>query len=122
MTEPAAPALTDVTTLAGTAHADPLYPPDAPLIRVSAVQLSLVPTAGRALLRPQLSSWPGMQPARRVRRGRAGVLAQSCRGHAARPTRGFVRERRANKPCSLEPRIGAGHWLSCAIHASFVHW
>jgi len=36
MTENAAPTLTEVTTLAGTAHADPLYPPDAPLIRVSA--------------------------------------------------------------------------------------
>ncbi len=34
MTEPAAPASTEVTTLAGTAHANPLYPPDAPLIRV----------------------------------------------------------------------------------------
>jgi hypothetical protein len=33
MTEPAAPALTEVTTLAGTVHANPLYPPDAPLIR-----------------------------------------------------------------------------------------
>jgi hypothetical protein len=36
MTEPAAPTLTEITTLAGTAHADLLYPPDAPLIRVSA--------------------------------------------------------------------------------------
>jgi hypothetical protein len=36
MTESAAPALTEVTTLAGTAHANPLYPSDAPLIRVSA--------------------------------------------------------------------------------------
>jgi hypothetical protein len=36
MTESAAPTLTEVTTLAGTAHAIPLYPPDAPLIRVSA--------------------------------------------------------------------------------------
>jgi hypothetical protein len=36
MTESAAPALTEVTTLARTAHADALYPPDAPLIRVSA--------------------------------------------------------------------------------------
>jgi len=36
MTEPTAPALTEVTTLGGTAHADLLYPPDAPLIRVSA--------------------------------------------------------------------------------------
>ena len=35
MDESAAPTLTEVTTLAGTAHANPLYPPDAPLIRVS---------------------------------------------------------------------------------------
>jgi hypothetical protein len=35
MTESAAPTLTEVTTLAGTAHANPLYPPDTPLIRVS---------------------------------------------------------------------------------------
>ena len=35
MTEPAASALTEVTTLAGTVHANPLYPPDAPLIRAS---------------------------------------------------------------------------------------
>lgn len=35
MTESAAPTLTEVTTLAGTAHANPLYPRDAPLIRVS---------------------------------------------------------------------------------------
>jgi hypothetical protein len=35
MTEPATPTLTEVTTLAGTAHANPLYPPDTPLIRVS---------------------------------------------------------------------------------------
>ena len=35
MTEPAAPTLAEVTTLAATAHANPLYPPDAPLIRVS---------------------------------------------------------------------------------------
>ncbi len=35
MTESAAPTLTEVTTLAETAHANPLYPPDAPLIRVS---------------------------------------------------------------------------------------
>ena len=35
MTEPAAPTLIEVTTLTGTAHADSLYPPDAPLIRVS---------------------------------------------------------------------------------------
>jgi hypothetical protein len=36
MTESAAPTLTEVTTLALTAHANALYPPDAPLIRVSA--------------------------------------------------------------------------------------
>jgi hypothetical protein len=36
MTERAAPTLTEVTTLAGTAHANALYPPDAALIRVSA--------------------------------------------------------------------------------------
>jgi hypothetical protein len=36
MTESVAPTLTEVTTLAGTAHANRLYPPDAPLIRVSA--------------------------------------------------------------------------------------
>jgi hypothetical protein len=36
MTQSAAPTLTEVTTLAGTAHANPLYPPDSPLIRVSA--------------------------------------------------------------------------------------
>ena len=35
MIESAAPALTEITTLAGTAHANPMYPPDAPLIRVS---------------------------------------------------------------------------------------
>jgi hypothetical protein len=35
MTESAALTLTEVTTLAGTGHANPLYPPDAPLIRVS---------------------------------------------------------------------------------------
>ena len=35
MTESTAPALTEITTLAGTGHATPLYPPDAPLIRVS---------------------------------------------------------------------------------------
>jgi hypothetical protein len=34
MTESTAPALTEITTLAGTPHANPLYPPDAPLIRV----------------------------------------------------------------------------------------
>jgi hypothetical protein len=36
MTQSAAPTHTEVTTLAGTAHANPLYPPDTPLIRVSA--------------------------------------------------------------------------------------
>jgi len=36
MTESAAPALAEVTTLAGTVHANPLYPPDTPLIRVTA--------------------------------------------------------------------------------------
>jgi hypothetical protein len=36
MTESAARVLTEITTLAGSAHANPLYPPDAPLIRVSA--------------------------------------------------------------------------------------
>jgi hypothetical protein len=36
MTESAAPTLAEVTTLAGTAHANPLYPPDTPLIRVTA--------------------------------------------------------------------------------------
>jgi hypothetical protein len=35
MTESAAPALTEITTLAATSHANPMYPPDAPLIRVS---------------------------------------------------------------------------------------
>jgi hypothetical protein len=35
MTESAASMLAEVTTLAGTAHASPLYPPDAPLIRIS---------------------------------------------------------------------------------------
>jgi hypothetical protein len=35
MTQSTAPTLTEVTTLAGTAHANPLYPADAPLIRVS---------------------------------------------------------------------------------------
>jgi hypothetical protein len=34
MTESAARTVTEVTTLAGTAHANALYPPDAPLIRV----------------------------------------------------------------------------------------
>jgi hypothetical protein len=37
MTEPAAPALTQVTTVARTGHANPLYPADAPLIRIGAV-------------------------------------------------------------------------------------
>jgi hypothetical protein len=36
MTQPAASALTEITTLADSAHANPLYPRDAPLIRVSA--------------------------------------------------------------------------------------
>jgi hypothetical protein len=36
MTESAAPTLTEVTALAGTVHANALYPPDAPLIRISA--------------------------------------------------------------------------------------
>jgi hypothetical protein len=36
MTESAAPTLAEVTTLAGTAHANPLYPADTPLIRVTA--------------------------------------------------------------------------------------
>jgi hypothetical protein len=36
MTQSAASALTDITTLADSAHANVLYPPDAPLIRVSA--------------------------------------------------------------------------------------
>jgi hypothetical protein len=31
-----APTLTEVTTLAGSAHANPLYPPDTPLIRIIA--------------------------------------------------------------------------------------
>jgi hypothetical protein len=35
MTESAAPALTEVTTLAGAVHGNPLHPLDAPLIRVS---------------------------------------------------------------------------------------
>ncbi len=35
MTESAEPTLTEVTTLGGTAHANPLYPPDTPLVRVS---------------------------------------------------------------------------------------
>jgi hypothetical protein len=36
MIESVAPTVTEVTTLAGTAHANSLYPPDAPLIRVGA--------------------------------------------------------------------------------------
>jgi hypothetical protein len=36
MTKSTAPMFTEVTTLARTAHANPLYPPDTPLIRVSA--------------------------------------------------------------------------------------
>jgi hypothetical protein len=36
MTESAAPARTEVTTLATATHANPLYPLDAPLIRVGA--------------------------------------------------------------------------------------
>lgn len=36
MAESAAPPLTEVTTIGGTAHANPLYPGDCPLIRVSA--------------------------------------------------------------------------------------
>jgi hypothetical protein len=35
MTEFVASALTEITTLAGSGHANPLYPLDAPLIRVS---------------------------------------------------------------------------------------
>lgn len=35
MTESTAPTLTEVSTLAGSAHANPLYPADAALIRVS---------------------------------------------------------------------------------------
>jgi hypothetical protein len=35
MTQSAAPALTEITTLDATAHANPLYPDDAPLIRVT---------------------------------------------------------------------------------------
>ena len=34
MAEPAAPTFTEVTTLAATAHVNPLFPPDRPLIRV----------------------------------------------------------------------------------------
>ena len=33
MTQSTASALTEITTLADSAHANPLYPPDAPLIR-----------------------------------------------------------------------------------------
>jgi hypothetical protein len=36
MTQSAAPPLTEVTTLAGTAHANSLYPAETPLIRVGA--------------------------------------------------------------------------------------
>lgn len=36
MTDSTAPARTEVTTLGGTTHAGPLYPPDATLIRVGA--------------------------------------------------------------------------------------
>lgn len=36
MTQSAASALAEITTLADSAHANPLYPPDAPLIRVGA--------------------------------------------------------------------------------------
>lgn len=35
MTASAAPALAEITTLAGSVHANPMYPPDATLIRVS---------------------------------------------------------------------------------------
>jgi hypothetical protein len=35
MTESDAPTLIEVTTLAGSGHANPLYPPEAPLIRIS---------------------------------------------------------------------------------------
>ena len=34
MTESAAPMVTEITTLADSVHANPLYPPEAPLIRV----------------------------------------------------------------------------------------
>ena len=37
MSQSAASTHTEVTTLAGTGHANPLYPADAPLIRVSGV-------------------------------------------------------------------------------------
>lgn len=36
MTQPASPALTEITTLADSAHTNKLFPPDAPLIRVTA--------------------------------------------------------------------------------------
>jgi hypothetical protein len=36
MTDSATPALAEITTLAGSPHVNPLYPLDAPLIRVSA--------------------------------------------------------------------------------------
>jgi hypothetical protein len=45
MTESTAPTLTEITSLAGTAHANPLYPPDAPLIRVSTGQPDSVTAA-----------------------------------------------------------------------------
>jgi hypothetical protein len=35
MTESAGPVLAEITTLAATLHANPMYQPDAPLIRVS---------------------------------------------------------------------------------------
>jgi hypothetical protein len=35
MVEPGAPTFTEVTAIAETSHANPLYPPDAPLIRLS---------------------------------------------------------------------------------------
>ncbi len=35
MTQSAAPTLTEVTTVTGTAHANPPHPPDSPLVRVS---------------------------------------------------------------------------------------
>jgi hypothetical protein len=34
MSQSAVPAITEITTLADSAHANPVYPPDAPLIRV----------------------------------------------------------------------------------------
>jgi hypothetical protein len=48
MTESAAPALTEVTTVAGTAHANALYPPDAALIRVTVSGLADPVTAAIA--------------------------------------------------------------------------